>query len=134
MRLMGIDYGSKRVGIALSDDTGTIGSPYRVIKNDMMIIPNLVDIIHERGVGALVIGDSRDNAGKDNPIMRDIRTFADRLHEETQLPVHFELEFFSSAEARRGPGKEVRPLKHGEQVDAQAATVILNSFITRTYG
>ena len=124
MRFLGIDYGGKRVGIALSDEEGNMAFPKCVLSNYPSLLERVTDIAREEGVGAFVIGESKDLNGKENPIMEDIRTFAKLLEEQMGLPVHFEPEAFTSAHARR---EEADPKLR----DASAAALILNGFLAR---
>lgn len=122
--LIGIDYGSKRVGVALSDERGAVAFPRTTYPNNHKLIPTLAELIQEKKVTAAVVGDSRNMKGEENPIAADIKQFAAHLKAKTAIPVHFEPEFYTSVEARRTTGKSV--------VDAESAAIILNSYITRT--
>jgi putative Holliday junction resolvase len=133
MRLIGIDYGTKRVGIALSDAGGNMGFPHAVFTNDQDLLKNVLAVARANDAELAVLGESKDNAGADNPVMASVRKFAAAL-EEAGLRTASEPEFYTSAEARRGPEKEERPARAGEAVDASAAALILNSFLARTRG
>jgi RNase H-fold protein (predicted Holliday junction resolvase) len=78
----------------------------------------------------VVIGESKARDGSDNPVMRHARHFVGNLERETGLPVVFEPEFYSSAEARLL--KEQSSGRVEALVDAEAAAIILNSYIART--
>lgn len=124
MKYVGIDYGTKRVGFAVSDVAGRLAFPKMTLANDKMLIPDAVTFIKKEQAETLVIGESKNNEGMDNPVMRDARWFAKELERETGLPVIFEPEFYSSVEARKlldAPGA----------VDAEAAAIILGSFLAR---
>lgn len=122
-KLLGIDYGSKRVGVALSDDSASVAFAHSSLPNDSALIPMLAALIRAENVGAVVVGDSRDKDGVENAIMKDAHIFASKLEDEMAIAVYFEPEFYSSVEARRDAG-----VNH---VDAKAAAIILNSFIER---
>ena len=64
MRILGIDYGSKRVGTALTDDKGMMAFPHEVFPNDAKLIVNLEGLIKEKGVGEIVIGHSLGRDGQ----------------------------------------------------------------------
>lgn len=123
-KLLGIDYGSKRVGVAVSDERGAIAFPRATFPNDKNLIPALAELIKKESVATVIVGDSRNAHGTDNPIMADIRRFAGDLEWETGAVIYFEPEFYTSVEARRSAGKHL--------VDAEAAAIILNSYIMRT--
>jgi len=123
VRFLGIDYGVKRVGIALSDESGTLAFPKAILKNDHTLMPEIKGLCRNEHVGAIVIGESTDNRGAPNPVMKNILAFVHALERATNLPVHFEREFMTSAQVRREGGEG--------QSDAGAATLILQSYIDR---
>lgn len=124
MKLLGIDYGSKRVGIALSDSEGKMAFPHSVLKNDASFLSTLCALIESEGVDEIVIGHSKSKSGEDNPIQAAITELVTDLTLETGLPVHLEPEQYSTQEAVRLQGRT-------DKTDASAAAIILNSFITR---
>lgn len=124
MRYIGIDYGKKRVGIAVSDENGEFGLPHSVLQNDRKILEKITEICEEKKVGEVVIGESRDFSGAENPVMGDIRKFAAELEKTVKLPIHFEPEFLTSAEAKRIIGEN-------DMLDASAAALILKSYIDK---
>lgn len=124
MTMLGIDYGTKRVGIAYSDKTNTVGLPLAVIPNDAELFDAIQRVAAEKEASAVVVGESKSHRGEDNPIMEDIRRFAKELEEKIALPVHFEPEFMSSMQAERFQGKTAT-------LDASAAAIILQSYLDR---
>ena len=72
MRYLGIDYGSKRVGLATSDEDGVFAFPYKVLKNDMALVDTVHNICGEEDISAIVIGESTDASGSPNKIMGSI--------------------------------------------------------------
>lgn len=134
MRYLGVDYGSKKIGLALSDEAGTMGFPHSVIVNTPRLIDELCALIAKENIGAAVIGESRNLAGDENPIAKDAHALGDELAERAGVPVFYESEVFTSAEARRAPAKEekTRAPKARAQVDASAAALILTSHLSRT--
>ena len=124
MKFIGIDYGTKRVGIAISDDEGHFAFPHSVLENNNDLMGNIKAICGERGVEVIVIGESLDYKKRENPIMEDIYKIKDCLVEETGLPVYLEPEFLTTQEAKRVQGK--RPQTH-----ASAAALILQSYIDK---
>ncbi|MDE1965998.1 MAG: Holliday junction resolvase RuvX [Patescibacteria group bacterium] len=133
MRYIGIDYGSKKIGIALSDERGSMGFPRGILPNTPRLVEELCALIREEGVGTAVFGESRTLAGGENPIAADARAFAKQLRERAGIPVFFEPEMYTSAEARRAPAKEGKSRKPAtrENVDASAAALILTSYLNR---
>ena len=137
MRYLGVDYGSKRIGLALSDEAGTMGFPYAIMANTPRSVDELCALIAKENITVVVIGDPRNLAGDENPIAKDVRAFGTKIFEHSGVPVHYESEVFTSIEARRMPGKEKKSRAPGRnvRVDAAAAALILTSYLSRTnYG
>jgi putative Holliday junction resolvase len=124
MRLLGIDYGTKRVGVALSDEAGVFAYPHSVIKNSKNLSKDIVAICKKENVGKIILGESLNFKGKCNDIVCETDVLKKILEKETGLPVIYENEVLSSAEAERIQGKN-------EMLDASAAAVILRSYIDR---
>ncbi len=135
MRYLGVDYGSKKVGLALSDEGGTMGFPHSIIPNTPRLAEELEALIKREHAGAVVIGESRTLAGGENPIAQAARALGETL-QAAGVPVAYESEVFTSAEARRLPEKEEksrRPKQHAA-VDASAAALILTSYLSHHHG
>ncbi|MEK7531220.1 MAG: RuvX/YqgF family protein [Patescibacteria group bacterium] len=126
-KIMGIDYGSKRIGIAMTDEQATIAFPKAVLPNDKFLLMSIVDMVVANKIAEIVIGESKDNRGADNVIMDSARTFADTLKRETGATIVYEPEFYSSQEARAHFGPKNGP----EHIDASAAAIILNSYLNK---
>lgn len=134
MRYLGVDYGASKIGLALSDEAGTMGFPHAVIPNTPRLIDEICALIAEKDIGTIVIGESRSLSGPDNPIAKEARAFGEQLKERTGNPVCYESEVFTSIEARRTPEKtpKSRSPKHHRIIDDKAAALILTSYLTRT--
>lgn len=132
MRYLGIDYGTKKVGLAVSDEAGTMGFPRTVVPTTEAQA-RVLELIKSEGIGAIVMGESLDFAGRENPVAAEARAFAERLSAETGLPIAFEPEALTSAEARRTQMREPKSRKpvSREAVDASAAALILTSYLSR---
>ena len=136
MRYLGVDYGSKRVGLALSDEAGTMGFPHGIATNTPRLVEEICLLIEKEKIGALVVGESRDLAGSENPIAKDARAFGDTVALRAGVPVYYESEVFTSEEARQAPAKESKsraPKSHAP-IDDSAAALILTSYLSRTHG
>lgn len=134
MRYLGVDYGSKKIGLALSDEAGTMGFPHAVVANTPRLVDELRALIVKEKIGAIVMGESRNLSGHENPIAEAARTFGDSLSRISKKPVFYESEAFTSAQARRAPDKIIksRAAKRRTDVDASAAALILTSYLSRT--
>lgn len=122
-KIVGIDYGTKRVGIAVSDESGSIAFPKTTLTNDRSLLPAIIELIRRENATTVVFGDSRDWDGVENKVMEDARAFCKDLQRSVAVSVHFEPEFYSSVEARKHTGKTI--------VDAEAAAIILNSYLSK---
>lgn len=124
MRFLGIDYGTKRVGLALSDEDGQLAFPKSVLSNTKDLALDIKKICVEENISGVVIGESRDLDGTPNPLMKDIEIFMEQLKKEVSVPLYLEPEFFTSHQAQKIQGKN-------KMLDASAATIILQSYLDR---
>jgi len=124
MRLMGIDYGKKRIGVALSDEGGGFAFAHSVVENDKNAIRKVKKICEENKVGEIILGESVDYKGQPNPVMAEIKKFKTGLEKEIGLPVEYQKETLTTKEAERIIGKT-------KKTDASAAALILRSFLER---
>jgi putative Holliday junction resolvase len=123
-RLLGIDFGKKRVGVAVSDELGTMAFPHKVFDNDGALLKNICAVINEKKVSEIVIGHSLDKEGKPNEIHNKAESLMLDLTLETGLPIHLQSELYTTQAALRIQGRNA-------MTDAAAATLILDNFITR---
>lgn len=136
MRHLGIDYGSKRVGLAISDENGVMAFPYKIIPNNMELVDTIHNICGTEEISAIVLGESHDLSGKPNKIMGSIEEFKRNIEAELDLPVYFQKEFMTTVEARGRSGKEVNNAKKvGKGIqsaaDASAAALILGRYLDK---
>lgn len=140
-RLIGIDYGTKRIGVAISDENHTLAFPKEIVLNDGKTFDRLGDIIKKENVTEIVVGESVDFSGKLNALSGRIEVFILELEEKFKLPVHKQKEFLTSVEARRSKnGKQdaqspqshskVKQIKSG-RIDASAAALILQRYLDK---
>ena len=123
MKILGIDYGSKRVGLALSDEGVTFAFPKAVLPNTPALAEEIVKYASQEGAGVVVIGESKNFGGADNAIMPAIHSLQEQL-ERRGLKVALEPEYFSSAEASRFQGER-------GDIDASAAAIILQRYLDK---
>jgi len=124
MRYLGIDYGTKRVGVSLSDESGMLAFPYTVLKNDATLLDEVMRIAKEQKVRSVILGESTDNKGKPNKVAAAADVFKKSLEKALRKPVIYEPEFLTSVQAARFQGKV-------EKLDASAAAIILQSYLDR---
>lgn len=123
MRILGIDYGAKRIGVALSDEGAGFAFPAETIPNDVTAIDRIAKICTREGVRTIVIGDTHAANDAENAITKEANAFAASVQRFTRLPVEMVREAFSSAEAARFAPKGK------EHDDAAAAAIILQRYL-----
>lgn len=133
MKHLGIDYGTRRIGLAVSDETGRVAFPFTTIHATDSALSEIEQVIKKEGIEKIVLGESRNFAGEANPLMEDIEQFKMDLEELSGLPVEYEQELFSSALAARQfvPDGSRKENPSQEKLDASAAAVILQSYLDR---
>jgi putative Holliday junction resolvase len=122
MRYLGIDYGTKKIGLALSDEGGEFAFPHSVVAYDRDFFSVLEKICKDESVEALVLGHSLTASGAENEIVEETNAFAEKLRSTLSLPVYRQNELFSSVEAHRYQTKK------GDRDDS-AAAIILQRFL-----
>ncbi len=123
MKYLGIDFGEKRVGIALSDEDGQFAFPQVVLVNDSELLKNIMDLCMKNRVETVVMGESRNYQGEINNIMWKIEGFKKQL-ETIGFKVVFEPEFMTSVQASQITGEN-------KMLDASAAALILQSYLEK---
>jgi putative Holliday junction resolvase len=132
MRILAVDHGEKRIGLALSDPTATIASPLKVIEHVSRAIDaaQVADLAAQNNVTLIVIGQSFDEEGSPNPAGRRAGRFADELKNQTNLPIELWDESFSTQDARSARIElGVSRKKRAGHQDVFAAVVILQSYL-----
>jgi len=127
---MGIDYGERRVGVALSDDGHTFAFPHTVYENNDTLIRSIRSVVEKESVGTIVVGEAENPVGGENTIQRRTMIFAEALRVATPCNVATWSEAYSSAEARRALEERVRTRKDKHvPVDSAAAAIILQRYL-----
>jgi putative Holliday junction resolvase len=132
MRVLSVDHGEKRIGLAISDPTGTIANPLTVIKHISRAIDaaQVATIASEQGAGLIVIGQSFDEDGQPNLAGRRAARFAEALQGQTDMPIQLWDESFSTQEARAARIRMgVSRKQRAGHLDQIAATIILQSYL-----
>lgn len=132
MRILAVDHGEKRIGIALSDQNALIATPLTVIRHISRVLDaaQVAALAAEHGVGRIVVGQSFDEQGQPNLAGRRAARFAEALRAQTGLPVELWDESFSTREARAARLQMgVSRRRRSGHLDEIAATVILQSYL-----
>lgn len=138
MRLLGIDYGEKKIGIAISDERAKFAFPHGVINNTSAnLVLNVIKIICDKNnVGRIILGQSLDFKMEPNPIMKRVEKFKSFLEERLKIPIEYENEILTTKQAERLMGKKPRTRAStvrgkDEKIHASAAALILQSYLDK---
>lgn len=125
MRYLGIDYGSKRIGIAVSDDEGRMAFPAGIIPNrDKVVMKEIVARIRKEHIDGIVIGLPVGLDGKETGQTKSTRLFIEALRSAVHVPIETENEMLTSKMA------QVSGMRDGH-IDASSAAIILQSYLDR---
>lgn len=134
-RILGIDYGERRIGLALSDPTGIIASPLPTLvrrKGKRPPVAPVARLVEENEVAEIVVGLPLTLEGEESDWTREVRAFGDALGERTGLPIAYQDERMTSVQAERAVrslGLSRRQREEKERVDAAAAVLILQAYL-----
>ena len=132
MRIMAIDYGDARIGVALSDPTGFLAGQTFLIKSrkQEVVLEELAALVQRQGAQELVMGYPRNMDGTLGPRAEKYAAFARRLEEATGLPVALWDERRTTVDAHRILGEQgVRAKNRKDKIDSVAATLILEGYL-----
>ena len=135
MRILGIDLGERRVGVAVSDPTGSIAQPLPTLRRrarKRMPLATIQSLEEEYEVQAIVMGLPLAPSGDDTEWTRTVRDAATKLEERSGVPVHLVDERYTSRAAERavrGLGLPKKKRQQKVRVDAAAAVLILQSWL-----
>ena len=131
MRWLSLDHGTKKIGLAVSDELEILATPFAVWpQEDERTLDRLAHLCKEEGVQALAVGLPRHKDGAESATAPAARAFGEALAARTGLPLRFVNEHLSSAEAERLLRERgVKPEKRKAMLDAAAAAVILSELL-----
>ena len=132
MKIMGIDYGDARTGVAISDLLCSIVGQTTVVpsRNSEKLMAQLLTLIRENQVGEIVVGLPKNMDGSEGPRAELCRAFADQLREKSGLPVHMWDERRTTVEAHNILSEHnYHGKKRKNTVDAVAASLILEGYL-----
>lgn len=130
MRVLSLDVGDRRIGVALSDPTGTVASPLMTIYRSAEVKDHqiIADLVREHAVERIVIGLPKTLRGELGPQAQRVLRFGDRLSRVVQVPIVYWDERYTTADAERIVGRRRRNRGRGF-VDEVAAAVILQAYL-----
>lgn len=138
-RILGLDVGERRIGVAISDSEGRLAVPLRILerRDEAADMEAIVDLARSEGVDALVVGYPISLSGEAGPQARRVQAFARQLADFSGLPTELRDERLTSVQAERAPGpaRAARGRRGARRrrapADDLAATIILQSYLDR---
>lgn len=132
-RIMGLDFGTTRIGISLSDPLQIIAKPFTTIENGRGTIGQICDIIRDENVGLVVVGMPLNLKGEKGKKAQEVEEFIGRIRNATDVEVVYWDERFTTLIARQtllsmGTKREERRTRKG-RVDSMAAAILLQGFL-----
>ena len=126
-RILAVDFGEKRIGLATSDVSGSLATPRVTLRrrSDAAVVAELARFAAVEEITLAVFGIPRSPEGVESPIAARIRSFAAKFEEKTGLPVRFHEETLTSNEAARRLSRRASR----EDIDRTAAAVLLEDFL-----
>lgn len=135
MRLIGLDVGEARIGVAVSDPTGTLASARTVLarRPEQAVLKALQDLIEEEEAAAIIVGLPRSLSGELHGQATLVQEFAESMRKQVSVPVHFWDERLSTVAAEREMrASGAKRDKRRAMIDAVAAAIILQSYLDAT--
>ena len=129
-RLLGLDIGEKRIGVAISDEMGMIASPLVTLNASGDVRGELQTLIERYGIARIIVGLPIGLSGREGPQAKTVRTVADALAKELGIEFVYSDERLSSTVAERSQIKQgTRRDKRKQNIDNIAAAVILQGYL-----
>ena len=135
MRFLGVDYGTRRVGLAFGDELGVATPlPALTVADPRKRWDDLARVLKERRIDEVVIGLPLNMNGSEGFKAREARDFGERIKREFGLPVHWVDERLTSHMAEAGMSqKQLRNIRAKGIIDSRAATIILQDFLDERF-
>ena len=130
MTALGIDYGTKRIGLAITDELEIIASPLKVIPNDAKTLAEIKGLVAQRKIDTVVVGLPLKMDGSVGPAAEAATRFAEALQKEVNATVQTFDERLTTAQAERAMLRhDVSRTRRARRRDQMAAQFLLQSFI-----
>lgn len=127
--ILGIDYGGRRIGLALASTAAGVATPLKTLLNDDQFLHNLKQIIAQEGVEEIVVGLPRNLDGNDTAQTALVREFASSTVEPLGLPFYLQDEAGTSQQAKERLLGDKLGVQDKGKIDAEAASIILQDYI-----
>jgi len=130
LTILGIDYGEKRIGLAITDELEIISSPLETVANDRAGLDRIKAVIAERRVGTVVVGLPLNMNGSAGPAAQKAEAFARRLEAETDVTVVSFDERLTTVQAERSLlERGMSRARRRKRIDQAAAQVLLRDYL-----
>ncbi len=129
MRILGLDVGDRRVGLALSDPTGLLASPLGVVERGLSDLADIIRVAERNEVAEIVVGLPLSMSGDSGSQAGKVRAFIRNLRSRTDLPIRTVDERLSTVQAQGMLQRSGRRRRDRGAVDAAAAAVILQAYL-----
>ncbi len=149
MKYLGVDFGTKKIGLAKSDESATFAFPLIILKNSSERAWETVEILEKEGISEVVIGKSLDLSGHDNKIEAEVELYISELRDiKPELVIHrfderfttagsqavLRSTFTQSANSKHTASNAKAIRKHTKDDDAQTAAYMLQGFLDMKRG
>lgn len=129
-RLLGLDIGERRIGVAISDEMGMIASPLMTVQTSGNVVEEMRNLIAKYNVARIVVGLPIGLSGREGPQARIVRGVADQLAKSLEIDIVYSDERMSSAVAEQALiSQKTRRDKRKQHIDNMAAAVILQGYL-----
>ena len=137
MKCLGMDLGTKTLGLATSDKLGIISSPYKVLRYENIdnLVDEVINIINELHIDTLVLGYPKNMNNTLGEAVERTNVFKDKLESKVNMGIHLIDERLSTVEAENYLiSEDMRREKRKEIIDAVAASIILDTYLRSVKG
>ncbi len=144
MKYLGIDFGEKNIGLSVSDSSGKMAFPFKILENNKNLEKNFLEILENEKINFLVFGESLNFKGQKNEIQKKAEIFAGKISKLKKIETFWQNEVFSSSEARLqnkfSPKTKNRKAdfafgkirkENSKKIDHSAASLILKTFLDK---
>ncbi len=132
-RFLGLDYGEKRIGVAVSDPLGLTAQTRPFVTNDKSMWLAFFTLIQENNISKIILGLPKNRLGVDTKKTEEIRKFSEKLKEKTGLEIVFQNEAYSTkAVEKHLIAADVSRKKRKDVVDSQSAAFVLQGYMDRS--
>ncbi len=128
-RVLALDVGNKRIGVAYSDPLGISANPLPFIQNDEKVFEKIKKIINEYNIGKIVVGLPLTLKGEEGEQAKITKEFVEELKKHISLPVEFVDERFTTSLAERHLKETTKKSKRKQKLDSLSAVYILKTYL-----